>query len=50
MGMFAFRRIKEEEAAKQAASIPVSEPKKKRKPKVKTDGDHDRRDRRVSVG
>ena len=50
MGMFAFRRIKEQEAAKQAASISVSKPKKKRKPKVNTDGDHDRRDRRVSVG
>jgi hypothetical protein len=40
MGLFAFRRAKEREAAKQAASIPVSKPKrKKRKPKTKVSPD-----------
>ena len=33
MGMFAFRRAKEREAAKQVASIPVSKPKHKIKSK-----------------
>ena len=41
MGMFAFRRMKEREAAEQVASIPVVKPKRKRKPKVKADGNHD---------
>ena len=44
MGMFAFRRAKEREAAAQVASIPVNTPKsktkKKRKPKVISDGDN----------
>ena len=48
MGMFAFRRAKEREAAEQAASIPVSKPKRKRKPKAKVsiDGDNNRGDDR----
>ena len=41
MGMFAFRRMKEREAAAQVASIPVEaakpKQKRKRKPKVTTD-------------
>ena len=41
MGMFAFRRIKEQEAANLAASIPAPKPKRKRKPKVKADGNYD---------
>ena len=41
MGMFAFRRAKEREAAKQVASIPVSKPKRKRKPKTKVSPDGD---------
>ena len=50
MGMFAFRRAKEREAAKQVASIPVSKPKRKRKPKAKVsiDGDHNSGDDRGS--
>ena len=44
MGMFAFRRIKEQEAAKQVASTPVVKPKRKRKPKVTKNGDNDQRD------
>ena len=39
MGLFAFRRAKEREAAKQAASIPVSKPKRKRKTKTKVSPD-----------
>ena len=43
MGLAAFRRAREREAALIAASIPVSKPKKKRKPKAKvlTNGDFD---------
>ncbi len=43
MGLFAFRRAQRREVAISAASIPVSKPKKKRKPKAKvlTNGDHD---------
>jgi hypothetical protein len=43
MGMFAFRRMKEREAAEQVASIPVKTPtpKRKRKPKATTDGNSD---------
>jgi len=44
MGMFAFRRMKEREAAAQVASTPVEaakpKQKRKRKPKVTTDGDN----------
>ncbi len=44
MGMFAFRRAKEREAAEKAASTPIkaSKPKQKRKRKTKvtTDGDN----------
>ena len=44
MGMFAFRRMKEREAAEQVASIPVEAPKpkqkRKRKPKATTDGNN----------
>ena len=45
MGMFAFRRAKEREAAEQVASIPVVKPKRKRKPKAKvlSNGDNDQR-------
>ena len=39
MGMFAFRRAKEREAAAKVASIPVSKPKRKRKPKTKVSPD-----------
>ena len=51
MGMFAFRRAKEREAAEKVASIPVSKPKrKKRKPKTKVspDGDNNSGDNRSS--
>ena len=44
MGMFAFRRMKEREAAAQVASIPVEavkpKQKRKRKPKATTDGNN----------
>ena len=42
MGMFAFRRMKEREAAEQVASIPAKTPtpKRKRKPKATSDGDN----------
>ena len=50
MGMFAFRRAKEREAAEQVASIPVVKPKRKRKPKAKvlSNGDSDSGDSRIS--
>ena len=41
MGMFAFRRAREKEAALLAASVPAAKPKRKRKPKVSTNGDND---------
>jgi len=41
MGMFAFRRAKEREAAEKVASIPVSKPKRKRKTKTKVSPDGD---------
>ena len=45
MGLFAFRRDREKEAALVAASIPEAtpKPKRKRKPKAKvlTNGNHD---------
>ena len=42
MGMFAFRRMREQnEAAQKAASVSTSKPKPKRKPqKVKVNGDN----------
>ena len=44
MGMFAFRRMKEREAAAQVASTPVEavkpKQKRKRKPKATTDGNN----------
>lgn len=51
MGMFAFKRAREREAAELAASIPVAKPKRKIKQKkeVTTDGDQHRRDDRVSI-
>ncbi len=52
MGMFAFRRMKEREAAAQVASIPVEavkpKQKRKRKPKVSTNGDNNSGDSRSS--
>tara|TARA_R100001594_G_C3895095_1_gene229411 strand:+ start:311 stop:478 length:168 start_codon:yes stop_codon:yes gene_type:complete len=54
MGLFAFRRARDREAAILAASIPESKPKpkRKRKPKAKvlTNGDHDSRDSGISDG
>ncbi len=55
MGMFAFRRAKEQEAALTAVSCPapISTPKKKRKPKAKvkalTNGNLDSCDSRISI-
>ena len=55
MGLFAFRRDREKEAALVAASIPDAtpklKPKRKRKPKAKvlTNGDYDSCDSGVSV-
>ena len=52
MGMFAFRRMKEREAAAQVASTPIEPPKpktkKKRKPKVSSNGNNDSSDSRSS--
>ena len=47
MGMFAFRRMREQEAAKTVASKPPIK-KVKTNPKVKT-GNHDKRDGRQRV-
>ena len=44
MGLFAFRRAREREAAVLVASIPAVKPKRKRKPKASTDGNNDSRD------
>ena len=41
MGIFAFRRMREQEATKKVASEPLK--KTKRKPKLKQNGNHDRR-------
>ena len=48
MGMFAFRRMREQEAAKMVASKPLIK-KVKTKPKVKN-GNLDKRDDRQRVG
>ena len=49
MGMFAFRRAKEREAAAQVASTPVKPtPKKTRKPKATSNGNNDSSDSRSS--
>ena len=50
MGLFAFRRLREQEAAIKAASIPPSPSKRKRKPKnkVSSDGNLNRSDSRSS--
>ena len=45
MGMFAFKRMREQEAAKEV----VSAPSKKKKTKVKQNGNHDRRNSRRSI-
>ncbi len=45
MGMFAFKRMREQEAAKMV----VSAPSKKKKTKVKQNGNHDRRNSRRSI-
>ena len=47
MGIFAFRRMREQEAAKLVAPVPQT--KTKRKPKQKTNGNLDRRDSRGSI-
>ena len=51
MGLAAFRRAREREAAKLVASIPVETPKRKRKskPKVSINGDNNQRDGGISV-
>lgn len=41
MGIFAFRRMRKQEATKSVA--PVPQQKTKRKPKTKSNGNHDRR-------
>ena len=52
MGMFAFRRMKEREAAAQVASTPVEavkpKQKRKRKTKVSSNGNNDSSDSRSS--
>ena len=50
MGLFAFRRAREREAAVLVASIPAAKPKRKRKPKASTDGNNDSRDSGISDG
>jgi hypothetical protein len=45
MGIFAFKRMREQEAAK----LVVSAPSKKKKTKVKQNGNHDRRNSRRSI-
>jgi len=47
MGMFAFRRMREQEATKQVAPVPLK--KTKRKPKLKENGNHDRRNSGGSI-
>ena len=51
MGLAAFRRAREREAAKLVASIPVERPKRKRKTKLKVsiNGDNNRGDGGISV-
>ena len=46
MGIFAFRRMREQEATKQVAPEPLK--KTKRKPKLKQNGNHDNSNSRVS--
>ena len=45
MGIFAFKRMREQEAAKAVVSVPT----KKKKSKVKENGNHDRRNSRRSI-
>ena len=45
MGMFAFKRMREQEAAK----LVVSAPSKKKKSKVKENGNYNRRNSRGSI-
>ena len=45
MGIFAFKRMGEQEAAKAVVSVPS----KKKKSKVKENGNHDRRNSRRSI-
>ena len=47
MSIFAFRRMREQEATKQVAPEPLK--KTKRKPKVKQNGNHDRRNSRRGI-
>ena len=47
MGIFAFRRMREQDATKSVAPVPQT--KTKRKPKTKSNGNHDRRDSRGSI-
>ena len=47
MGIFAFRRMREQEATKAVA--PVLLKKTKRKPKLKQNGNNDRRNSRGSI-
>ncbi len=47
MGMFAFKRMREQEATKLVA--PVPQPKTKRKPKLKQNGNLDRRNSGGSI-
>ena len=47
MGMFAFRRMREQVATKQEAPVPLK--KTKRKPKLKENGNHDRRNSGGSI-
>ena len=45
MGIFAFKRMREQEAAKAVVSVPT----KKKKAKVKENGYHDRRNSRRTI-
>ena len=45
MGMFAFKRMREQEAAKAVVSVPS----KKKKSKLKQNGNHDRRNSRRGI-
>ena len=47
MGMFAFRRMREQVATKEVAPAPLK--KTKRKPKLKQNGNHDRRNSGGSI-
>ena len=50
MGIFAFRRMREQEAANEVAPVLLTSNKKpKRKPKTKSNGNHDRRNSRGSI-